>query len=262
LDCGDHPGSFNHCDSQNALIMEKKKLVILGGGESGVGAAILGLKQDFVVFVSDNGVIKDEYKSVLIEKGISFEDQKHSEDIILNADLVIKSPGIPDKVQILVKLRSKNIPIISDIEFASRYTTAKTICITGSNGKTTTTLLTYDMLKRAGLKVGLAGNVGKSFALQVAENDCDIYVIELSSFQLDGMFDFRANIAVLMNITPDHLDRYDYKMQNYVDSKFRVVQNQKPEDWFVYCADDPIIMEDRWQVPYSDKFLIMYMLMI
>lgn len=245
--------------------MEKKKLVILGGGESGVGAAILGLKQGFDVFVSDNGIIKDEYKSVLRDRGISFEEQTHTEDIILNADLVIKSPGIPDKVPIVVKLRSKNIPVISDIEFASRYTTAKTICITGSNGKTTTTLLTYDMLKRAGLKVGLAGNVGKSFALQVAENDCDIYVIELSSFQLDGMFDFRANIAVLMNITPDHLDRYDYKMQNYVDSKFRVIQNQQPEDWFVYCADDPVINEEltkreilSTKVPFSITNILDY----
>lgn len=245
--------------------MEKKNLVILGGGESGAGAAILGLKQGFYVFVSDNGAIKDEYKSVLQERGISYEEQTHSEDIILNADLVIKSPGIPDKAPIVSKLKAKNIPVISDIEFAGRYTTAKTICITGSNGKTTTTLLTYEMLKRAGLKVGLAGNVGKSFALQVAENDCDIYVIELSSFQLDGMYNFRANIAVLMNITPDHLDRYDYKMQNYVDSKFRIVQNQLSEDWFVYCADDPVIHEEltkrdiaSTKVPFSIASILDY----
>lgn len=247
------------------MSMEKKNLVILGGGESGAGAAILGLKQGFYVFVSDNGAIKDEYKSVLQERGISFEEQTHSEDIILNADLVIKSPGIPDKAPIISKLKAKNIPVISDIEFAGRYTTAKTICITGSNGKTTTTLLTYEMLKRAGLKVGLAGNVGKSFALQVAENDCDIYVIELSSFQLDGMYNFRANIAVLMNITPDHLDRYDYKMQNYVDSKFRIVQNQLSEDWFVYCADDPVIHEEltkrdiaSTKVPFSIANILDY----
>jgi UDP-N-acetylmuramoylalanine--D-glutamate ligase len=222
-------------------MMEKKKLVVLGGGESGVGAAILGLKQDFEVFVSDNGIIKDEYRSAMITRGIIFEEGVHSENKVLTADVVIKSPGISDKVPIVLKLKEKDIQVISDIEFAGRYTTAKTVCITGSNGKTTTTLLIYEILKRAGLKVGLAGNVGKSFALQVAENNCDIYVIELSSFQLDGMFNFRADIAVLMNITPDHLDRYDYKMQNYVDSKFRITQNQQPDDWFVYCADDLII---------------------
>jgi len=221
--------------------MEKKKLVVLGGGESGVGAAILGIKQDFEVFVSDNGIIKDEYRSAMITRGISFEEGVHSENKVLTADVVIKSPGISDKAPIVSKLKEKDIQVISDIEFAGRYTTAKTVCITGSNGKTTTTLLIYEILKRAGLKVGLAGNVGKSFALQVAENNCDIYVIELSSFQLDGMLNFRADIAVLMNITPDHLDRYDYKMQNYVDSKFRIIQNQQPDDWFVYCADDPII---------------------
>ncbi|HZK95170.1 MAG TPA: UDP-N-acetylmuramoyl-L-alanine--D-glutamate ligase [Prolixibacteraceae bacterium] len=221
--------------------MLKNKLVILGGGESGVGAAILGAKQGFEVFVSDFGEIKDEYKAVLDQRGLKYEEKQHTEAIILDADLVMKSPGIPEKAPIVVKLHERNIPVISEIEFAGRYTTAKTICITGSNGKTTTTMLSYEILKRAGLKVGLAGNVGKSFALQVAEDDFDYYVIELSSFQLDGMFDFRADIAVLMNITPDHLDRYDYKMQNYTDSKMRITQNQRPEDWFVYCADDPII---------------------
>jgi len=221
--------------------MVKNKLVILGGGESGVGAAILGAKQGFEVFVSDFGEIKDEYKAVLDQRGLKYEEKQHTEAIILDADLVMKSPGIPEKAPIVVKLHERNIPVISEIEFAGRYTTAKTICITGSNGKTTTTMLSYEILKRAGLKVGLAGNVGKSFALQVAEDDFDYYVIELSSFQLDGMFDFRADIAVLMNITPDHLDRYDYKMQNYTDSKMRITQNQRPEDWFVYCADDPII---------------------
>ncbi|NEW82024.1 MAG: UDP-N-acetylmuramoyl-L-alanine--D-glutamate ligase [Mariniphaga sp.] len=224
--------------------MAKNKLVILGGGESGVGAAVLGAKKGYEVFVSDFGEIKMEYKLVLDQHGLNYEENQHTEELILDATLVVKSPGIPDKAPIVIKLHRKNIPVISEIEFAGRYTTAKTICITGSNGKTTTTLLTYEVLKRAGLKVGLAGNVGKSFALQVAEDDFDYYVIELSSFQLDGMFDFRADIAVLLNITPDHLDRYDYKMQNYTNSKLRITQNLRPEDWFVYCADDPIIQEE------------------
>ena len=224
--------------------MEKNKLVILGGGESGVGAAILGAKKGFEVFLSDFGEIKEEYKSVLQQRGLKYEEKQHTEAIILDADLVVKSPGIPEKAPIIVKLREKGIQVISEIEFAGRYTKAKNICITGSNGKTTTTLLTYEILKRAGLNVGLAGNVGKSFALQVAEENFDYYVIELSSFQLDGMVDFRADIGVLMNITPDHLDRYDYKMQNYTDSKMRITQNQTPDDWFVYCADDPIILDE------------------
>jgi len=224
--------------------MQIKKLVILGGGESGVGAAILGAKKGFEVFLSDFGLITDQYQAVLNQYGLKFEQQQHTESLILDADLVVKSPGIPDKAPIVVKLRAKNIPVISEIEFGGRFTTAKTICITGSNGKTTTTMLTYELLKRAGLNVGLAGNVGKSFALQVAEENFDYYVIELSSYQLDGMYDFRADIAVLLNITPDHLDRYDYKMQNYVDSKMRIVQNQRSEDWFVYCADDPIVVAE------------------
>ncbi len=224
--------------------MEKKKLVILGGGESGVGAAILGAKMGYEVFISDLGVIKDEYKLTLEQRGLQFEELQHTEKLILDATLVMKSPGIPDNAPIIVKLRKQNIPVISEIEFAGRYTTAKTICITGSNGKTTTTLLTYEILKRAGLNVGLAGNVGKSFALQVAEDNFDYYVIELSSFQLDGMYDFRADIAVLLNITPDHLDRYNYSMQNYTDSKMRITQNQRAEDWFVYCADDPVIQDE------------------
>lgn len=243
--------------------MSINKLVILGGGESGVGAAILGIKNGFEVFVSDFGAIKDEYKLVLEQRGIKYEEKQHTEALILDATLVVKSPGIPDKAPIVVKLHEKNIPVISEIEFAGRYTTAKTICITGSNGKTTTTLLTYELLKRAGLNVGLAGNVGKSFAWQVAEEHFDYYVIELSSFQLDGMFEFRADIAVLMNITPDHLDRYDYKMQNYVDSKMRITQNQRPEDWFVYCADDPIIREEfakRDIVSHKVPFTIMEIL--
>lgn len=224
--------------------MEQKRLVVLGAGESGVGAAILGKKEGFEVFLSDFGAIKPEYKSVLDDHQLSYEEKQHTEQIILNAQLVVKSPGIPETAPIIVKLREKKIPVISEIEFAGRYTKAKTICITGSNGKTTTTLLTYELLKRGGLNVGLAGNVGKSFALQVAEENFDFYVIELSSFQLDGMYDFRADIAILLNITPDHLDRYDHKMQNYVDSKMRITQNLREQDWFIYSADDPIILEE------------------
>src|ERR1035437_824017 len=223
---------------------EKEKIVVLGAGESGVGAAILAKKKGFDVWVSDSGVINKKYRDELIKNKIAFEERKHTEAKILAAKEVIKSPGIPEKVAIIKKIRKKNIPVISEIEFAGRYTKAKMICITGTNGKTTTTLLIYEILKRAGLNVGLAGNVGKSFAQQVAEENFDYYVIELSSFQLDGMFEFRADIAILMNITPDHLDRYDYKMQNYIDSKMRITQNQRPEDWFVYCADDPIIQDE------------------
>jgi len=221
--------------------MGSQRLVILGGGESGAGAAILGLKQGFDVFLSDMGTIKPEYQQVLAGRNVPFEMGQHTEELILNADLVVKSPGIPDKAPIIKHLHERGIPVISEIEFASRYTNAKMICITGSNGKTTTTLLTYDIFKRAGIKVGLAGNVGKSFAWQVAEEDFDFYVLEISSFQLDGMYDFRAHVAILTNITPDHLDRYDYQMQNYVDSKFRIVQNQRPEDYFIYSDDDPVI---------------------
>ena len=221
--------------------MEKPRLVVLGGGESGVGAAILGKAKGFETFVSDNGAIGQDFKSDLNEHGIPFEEQQHSAESILNADLVVKSPGIPDKAPIVRSLLDAGIPVISEIEFAGRYTGATTICITGSNGKTTTTLMTYDLLKRAGLNVGLAGNIGKSFARQVAEEDHEFYVLELSSFQLDGMFDFRANIAVLTNITPDHLDRYNYQFQNYIDSKFRIIQNQKEDDFFVFNDDDPVI---------------------
>ncbi len=219
----------------------KKRAVILGAAESGVGAAILARKQGFDVFVSDLGSIKDKYKKELIERQFDFEEGQHSEEKILNADLIIKSPGIPEKAPLIKKLREKGIQIISEIEFAGRYTSAKKICITGSNGKTTTTLLTYHMFQKAGLNVGLAGNVGQSMAWQVAECNFDYYVIELSSFQLDGMYDFKADIAVLLNITPDHLDRYEYKMQNYVDSKFRVAQNQTADDIFIWCSDDPVL---------------------
>ncbi len=218
-----------------------KRAVILGAAESGVGAAILARKHGFDVFVSDIGTIKEKYRQELIERKIDFEEGQHSEEKIVNADLVIKSPGIPDKAPMIVKLKGKGIPVISEIEFAGRYTSAKKICITGSNGKTTTSLLIYHMLQKAEYKVGLAGNVGQSMAWQVAENDFDYYVIELSSFQLDGMFDFKAEIAVLLNITPDHLDRYEYKMENYTNSKFRITQNQTAGDVFIYCIDDPVV---------------------
>ena len=222
----------------------EKKLIILGGGESGVGTAILGQKKGYSVFVSDLGKIKDEYKTILSEYSIEFEEENHNEEIILQADIVMKSPGIPESAPIVKKLKEKNIPVVSEIEFAGKYTSAKTVCITGSNGKTTTTLLTYHILKNAGLNVGLAGNVGKSFARQVAEDNFDVYVIELSSFQLDNMYNFKADVAVLMNITPDHLDRYEYNMQNYINSKFRIIQNQSKSDYFVYCADDEIIQNE------------------
>ncbi len=220
-----------------------KKIVILGAGESGTGTAILAKSKGFDVFVSDMGKIKDSYKQELDKRNIKWEETKHTEELILSADEVVKSPGIPDKAPIIQKLKNKNIPVISEIEFAGRYTNAKTICITGSNGKTTTTLLTYYMLQNAGLNVGLAGNIGKSFAWQVAEQNFDYYVLELSSFQLDGMYDFKADIAILLNITPDHLDRYDYKFENYIRSKFRIVNNQTNEDYFIYFADDKVIQE-------------------
>lgn len=222
----------------------KKKIVILGGGESGTGAAVLAQKIGHEVFVSDFGKIKNNYKNVLSHFEINFEEGKHSEALILNADEVVKSPGIPDGVEIIKKLKSKGINIISEIEFAARYTKAKKICITGSNGKTTTTLLTHHILTKAGVNAGVAGNVGDSFAKQVAEKDFDVYVLEISSFQLDGMFDFKADISVLMNITPDHLDRYDDNFQNYVDSKFRIIQNQTQADSFIYCMDDPVIQRE------------------
>jgi UDP-N-acetylmuramoylalanine--D-glutamate ligase len=220
------------------------KIVILGAAESGVGAAILAQKQGFDVFVSDFGKIKREYREILEKYEIPFEEEKHSEEKIFAADKVIKSPGIPDKAPIIKMLKEKNIPIISEIEFAGKYTDAKMICITGSNGKTTTTMLVYHILKNAGLNVGLAGNVGKSLALQVAEDNFDYYVLELSSFQLDGMTEFKADIAILLNITPDHLDRYDYNFQNYVDSKFRITQNQTEQDTFIYWNDDPVILSE------------------
>ena len=209
-----------------------------------MGAAILAQKKGFSVFLSDLGKIKEKYKTVLSDYKIDFEEEKHSTERILTSELVIKSPGIPDKAPLIVQLKENGIPVISEIEFAGRYSTAKTICITGSNGKTTTTLLLYHILKNAGLNVGLAGNVGKSFAWQVAEEKHDVYVIELSSFQLDGMYDFRTDVAILMNITPDHLDRYNYNMQNYTDSKFRIIQNQTKNDFFIICADDEVTQNE------------------
>jgi UDP-N-acetylmuramoylalanine--D-glutamate ligase len=216
-----------------------KRIAILGAGESGVGAAYLAQKQGYDVFVSDFGAIADKYKKQLEDWNISFEEKQHTEDLILNAVEVIKSPGIPDKAPIIKKLKEKGIPVISEIEFAGRYCNAKIIGITGSNGKTTTSSLTYHILKNGGLNVGLAGNIGKSFAYQVATEHFDLYVLELSSFMLDDMFKFKVDIAVLLNITPDHLDRYDYKLENYAASKFRVTQNQTAADYFIYCADDP-----------------------
>ena len=209
-----------------------------------MGAAILAQKKGFSVFLSDLGKIKEKYKTVLSEYKIDFEEEKHSTERILTTELVVKSPGISDKAPLIVQLKENGIPVISEIEFAGRYSTAKTICITGSNGKTTTTLLLYHILKNAGLNVGLAGNVGKSFAWQVAEEKHDVYVIELSSFQLDGMYDFRTDVAILMNITPDHLDRYNYNMQNYTDSKFRIIQNQTKNDFFIICADDEVTQNE------------------
>ena len=218
-----------------------KRIVILGAGESGSGAAILAKEKGFDVFVSDCGTISDPYRALLDQNGVAWEDGQHTEERILNADEIVKSPGIPLTAPLIQKLQAQGTPIISEIEFASRYTHAKMICITGSNGKTTTTSLIYYILRQAGLNVGLAGNIGNSLALQVAHEDHDYYVIELSSFQLDNMYDFKADIAILLNITPDHLDRYDFKFQNYVDAKFRITRNQTADDAFIYWAEDPVI---------------------
>ncbi|MEY3237261.1 MAG: hypothetical protein RI883_1362 [Bacteroidota bacterium] len=247
------------------MVGTNKHIAILGAGESGIGAAILAKKMGWNVFVSDFGKIKEEFKNQLNEKGFEWEEEKHSEDRILTADLIIKSPGISEKAPLIKKLREKGVQIISEIEFAGYYSKAKTICITGSNGKTTTSMMTFHILKKAGINVGLAGNVGTSYAKQVAENDFDWYVIELSSFQLDDMFKFKADIAILTNITPDHLDRYNYEMQNYVDSKFRIIQNQTNSDYFIFNNDDPIIKVElakrkinAIQAPFSLKEEIKY----
>jgi UDP-N-acetylmuramoylalanine--D-glutamate ligase len=233
----------------------KGKIVILGAGESGAGSAVLAKKQGFDVFVSDKGQIKPKYKEMLERSGIIYEEGNHSEKKILSASEVIKSPGIPENAPVIQKLREKGIPVISEIEFAGRFTDAVKICITGSNGKTTTTNLIWHMLKKAGKKVAVTGNVGKSFALAVAEGGYDYYVIELSSFQLDGMYEFRADIAILLNITPDHLDRYGYILQNYIDSKFRITRNQAKSDYLIYWAEDPIIKTELTKKDYGMTLL-------
>jgi len=237
-----------------------KKIVILGAGESGAGSAVLAKKHGFDVFVSDMGEIKEKYREILRSNNIEWEEGKHSESVILSADEVIKSPGIPEKAPVIVSLHEKGIPVISEIEFAGRYCKGIKVCITGSNGKTTVTNLIAHILKKAGKNVAMTGNVGSSFAMAVAEGDYDYYVIELSSFQLDGMYEFKADIAVLMNITPDHLDRYGYKLQNYVDSKFRITQNQKKSDCLIYWEGDPVIRAELAKkqfemtlLPFSDE---------
>ena len=238
----------------------ERKIVILGAGESGAGSALLAQKQGFDVFVSDNGVVKDEYRELLNRNNIRWEEGNHDEAIILSADEVIKSPGIPENAPIVIKIRERGIHVISEIEFAGRYAEGIKICVTGSNGKTTVTNLIYHILNKAGMKVAMAGNVGKSFAMAVAEGSFDYYVIELSSFQLDGMFEFRADIAVLMNITPDHLDRYDYTFQNYIDSKFRITRNQTSADFLIYWDGDAVIRSELAKkhygmtlLPFSDE---------
>jgi UDP-N-acetylmuramoylalanine--D-glutamate ligase len=231
----------------------EKRIVILGAGESGAGSAVLAKSRGFEVFVSDMGIIKSHYKEILYNYEIEWEEDQHTERLILNADEIIKSPGISDKAEIVQAARKKGIPVISEIEFAGRYTNARKICITGSNGKTTTTSLLHHMLRKAGLNCGLAGNVGKSFAMQVATKNYDYYVIELSSFQLDGMYEFKADIAILLNITPDHLDRYGYEMQSYVDSKFRIIQNLSEDDYFIYCSDDEITIAELERIVLRAK---------
>ncbi|ASV31145.1 UDP-N-acetylmuramoyl-L-alanine--D-glutamate ligase [Maribacter cobaltidurans] len=230
-------------------------LVVLGGGESGVGTAILGQKKGFDVFVSDKGKIKEKYKNVLEHFGIDWEESTHSEEKIMKADVVMKSPGIPDSVPLVKELVNKGIPVISEIEFASRYTDAKIIGITGSNGKTTTTMLTFHILKNGGLNVGMAGNIGDSFAKMVAEEDFDYYVLEISSFQLDGIREFKPHISIITNITPDHLDRYGYKFENYIASKFLITKNQSDEDYFIYDADDEVIVDWLKEHPVKSRLM-------
>ncbi|MDD3200969.1 MAG: UDP-N-acetylmuramoyl-L-alanine--D-glutamate ligase [Bacteroidales bacterium] len=237
-----------------------ERIVVLGGGESGVGAAVLAKMKGFDVFLSDNGIMKDSVKATLDKYDIPYEDGDHTYYKILNAKEIIKSPGIPETAPLVMEIRKQGIPVISEIEFAGRYDAAKKICITGSNGKTTTTSMIYFLLKNAGLNVGLGGNIGQSYAMQVATEHHDIYVLELSSFQLDGMYDFKADIAVLLNITPDHLDRYGHIMQNYVNSKFRITQNMSSEDCFIFCSDDDITVKNlnrivlqAQKLPFSQK---------
>jgi len=239
--------------NQSDIGNRKSKIVILGGGESGVGTAILGKKKEFEVFVSDFGKIKEKYKKVLINNGIEWEEEGHSEEKILSADVVMKSPGIPDKAPIIIKLREKGVKIISEIEFAAKFTNATIVGITGSNGKTTTASLTYELLKNGGLNVALGGNIGKSFAEQVSEEKYENYVLELSSFQLDGIETFAPQIAVLTNLSPDHLDRYDYKYEKYIASKFRITMNQTSQDYFIYDADDVEIIKWLSQNPIKSQ---------
>ncbi len=233
----------------------KRKIVILGAGESGAGSAVLALKQGFDVFVSDKGEIKEKYREILNSHRIKWEEGNHTVETILSADEVIKSPGIPENAPIVIKIREKGIPVISEIEFAGRYATGVKICVTGSNGKTTVTNLIYHMLKKAGKDVAMTGNVGNSFAMAVAEKPYDYYVIELSSFQLDGMYEFKADVAVLMNITPDHLDRYGYELQNYINSKFRITQNQTKSDFLIYWDGDPIVKTELSKKPFGMTLL-------
>lgn len=244
MDHSNSLGGNHHSNIESSITLKKIQsghIVILGAGESGIGTAILAKKYGWTVFVSDFGAISENFKVSLVDLEVNWEENKHSVDELLRADLIVKSPGISPKVAAVVAAREAGIKVISEIEFAGYYSTAKTICITGSNGKTTSALLTHHILKNAGLNVGLAGNIGDSYAKQVAENAYDWFVLELSSFQLDDMYEFKADIAVLLNITPDHLDRYDNKMENYSASKFRIIQNQTQDDWFIYNFDDPII---------------------
>jgi len=234
-----------------------QRIVILGSGESGVGAAVLAHLKGFEIFVSDSGKIKDYYKEILNNYNIAFEEGQHTKELILDAHEIIKSPGIPDKAEIVLKIREAGISIISEIEFAGRYTSAYKICITGSNGKTTTSSLIYHMMKKAGMNVGLAGNIGRSFAMQVATENFDYYVLEISNFQLDDMYEFKADIAILLNITPDHLDRYDYDLQKYIDSKFRITQNLTEEDFFIYCSDDDLTIREMEKIVTRAKQLPM-----
>ena len=233
------------------------RIVVLGGAESGVGAAVLAKVKGFDVFLSDNGKLKDEYKALLDNWQIAYEEGGHTEERVLNADEVVKSPGIPETAPMVRKLRDKGIHVVSEIEFAARYDSAKKICITGSNGKTTTTSIIYYLLKEAGLNVGLGGNIGKSYALQVATEQHDYYVLEISSFQLDGCYDFRPDIAIITNITPDHLDRYDYNMENYVRSKFRITRNLRPEDCFIFDSDDKITIDHLSKIVLQARMLPM-----
>ncbi len=246
---------------KNTEDFKGKTLVVLGAGESGVGAAVLGEALGMRVLVSDSGVVPDKYRARLLRRSIPFEENGHSEKRVLSADYIVKSPGIPPYAPLVKAAADKGIPILSEIEFAGWFTNSKMVCITGSNGKTTTTMLIYHILKKAGLNVGLAGNVGRSLALQVAEKPHDVYVIELSSFQLENMYEFKANIAVILNITPDHMDRYDHKMENYVRAKFRIAQNQKKDDYFIYWMDDPIVAKqvqamksEATLMPFSEEY--------